>query len=171
MQATTALILWGLLTLFFLFAEALTPQLLCIWFSVGSLVALICAALGVPFWVQPVVFLLVSGAMVLAMRPLSKKFKALSKEHLSANRILGRHATVVETIDPDQGLGQIRVDRAIWSAKSVDGSVMEKGIRVKVVKIEGVRAIVRLSRMQPNQEAAEETAETKKTDAVDAAAE
>ena len=152
MNPTSAMLLWGALTLVFLLVEALTPQLLCIWFAAGSVAALVIAAVGLEFWVQVVAWILVSAAMVALMRPLSKKFQQRTAEHLDATRILGRHAVVVESIDPDRGVGQVRVDRAIWSAKSASGEPLAAGVRVKVVKIEGVKAVVRLSRVQPEDE-------------------
>ena len=152
MTQTSALILWGVLALIFLLIEALTPQLLSIWFSVGALVALALAAIGVQFWLQIVAFVVVSAAVLFLMRPLSEKFKKTEEAHLNANRILGRHATVVEPIDPERGTGLIRVDGAVWSAKSVDNAPIANGVRVKVHKIEGVKAVVRLSRVQPGEE-------------------
>ena len=152
MNTTSAILLWGALTLVFLLVEALTPQLLCVWFAVGSVGALAAAAFGLEFWVQIVAWVIVSVAMVALMRPLSKRFQNRTVEHIDATRILGRHAIVVESIDPDRGVGQVRVDRAIWSAKSVTGEPIAAGVRVKVVKIEGVKAVVRLSRVQPEDE-------------------
>ncbi|MBP3686624.1 MAG: NfeD family protein [Clostridia bacterium] len=152
MNPTSAMLLWGALTLVFLLVEALTPQLLSVWFAVGALAALVCAALGGPFWLQVLVWVVVSALVVLLMRPLSKRFKEAAKEHTNANRIIGRHATVVEAINPNVGAGQIRVDRAIWTARGVTEEVIPVGARVKVVAIEGVKAVVRLSRVQPEDE-------------------
>ncbi len=149
MNTTSALILWGVLVLAFLLCEALTPQLLCIWFSVGALASLVAAALHAPFWLQVLLFVLVSVAMVLLMRPLSRKFKSRVELRAGADRIIGRHGIVVQTISPDRGEGQICIDGAVWSAKSVEGDVLAEGVRVKVLCIEGVRAVVRLSRVQP----------------------
>lgn len=159
MSYTAALLLWGGATLVFLLVEALTPQLLSVWFAAGSLVALIAAFFGAEFWLQILLWLAVSAAMVFAMRPLSRKFRNTRVEHLNAARIIGRYAVVVQKIDPDAATGQIRVDGAIWSAKpKEEGAVIEEGVRVKISAIEGVRAVVRVSRMQP-EEPSDETGE------------
>ena len=152
MNPTSAMLLWGALTLVFLLVEALTPQLLSVWFAVGALAALVCAALGCDFWIQIVVWIAVSALVVILMRPLSTRFKEASHERMGANRIIGRHATVVEAINPNVGAGQVRVDRAIWTARGVTEEVIPVGTRVKVVAIEGVKAVVRLSRVQPEDE-------------------
>lgn len=151
MNQTTELLLWGVFALIFLLAEALTPQLLSIWFSFGALVALAAAALSLPFWLQILVFLLASIAAVFAMRPLSRKFRIKSEERLNANRIIGRHGIVVQAIDPAKNEGLIRIDGAVWSAKSEGEEVVSEGVRVKVLRIEGVRAVVRVSRIQPEE--------------------
>ena len=152
MNPTSAMILWGSFAIVFLFVEAMTPQLLSIWFSVGALAALIAAALSAPFWLQILIFLFVSVGVVFAMRPLSQKFRIRSEEHMNANRIIGRHGIVVQTIDPVKNEGQIRVDGAIWSAKCEGETPIVEGVRVKVQRIEGVKAVVRVSRIQPEEE-------------------
>jgi len=68
----TAVYLWlGAIILFALF-EALTVGIVSIWFAIGSLGALIAAALHAPIWLQVVVFLAVSIATLLITRPLIK---------------------------------------------------------------------------------------------------
>ncbi len=152
MNSTSAMILWGVFALVFLLAEALTPQLLSIWFSAGALVALVAAVLHAPFWLQVLLFLVASVGAVFAMQPLSRKFRVRSEERMNANRIIGRHGIVVKTVDSAKNEGQIRVDGAVWSAKSEEEAPIAEGVRVKVLRIEGVRAVVRVSHVQPERE-------------------
>ena len=50
--------------------EAMTVDLVAIWFAIGALAAILPAAIGAPFWVQLVVFLAV-GLLTLALtRPM-----------------------------------------------------------------------------------------------------
>ena len=41
------------------------------------------------------------------------------------------------------GTGQIKIGTEVWSAKSEDESVIEENSKVEVVKIDGVKAVVK----------------------------
>lgn len=157
MNQATAILLWGVLTLLLLIIEALTPQLVCIWLAAGSLVALIVAALGGIFWLQLVIWVVASALLLVATWPLSRGFKQRTKESFGARRIIGRHGIVTEDVVPLTGGGQIRVGGQSWSAQSATAEPILAGARVTVVGIEGVRAVVRPSRRQPEPEAAPAT--------------
>ena len=49
---------------------------------------------------------------------------------------------VIVTIDNMNATGQAVVDGQEWSARSADGSIIEKGTKVKVQSISGVKLIV-----------------------------
>ena len=57
-------------------------------------------------------------------------------------RIIGKTALVISDIDPELGVGQVRVGTEKWSAKSDNGSKISEGTNVKVVGIEGVKLVV-----------------------------
>jgi len=50
---------------------------------------------------------------------------------------------VLETIDPLQATGRVRIDREEWRAQSADDTVIPVNSRVEVVRVEGTRLIVR----------------------------
>ena len=58
----------------------------------------------------------------------------------NADRVIGHEGVVIVAIDPVAGKGQVKVDGQIWSAKC-DVSV-EEGAKVKVLALEGVKAVV-----------------------------
>ena len=133
--------LWFLLLIATGIFEAATAGLVCIWFSIGSLAALILAACGAGVWVQIIAFIVVSAASLLITRPLVKKH--ISSKTISTNhdRIIGAECVVTEDIDNLNGTGAIKAGGLEWSAKST-GDVIPKGSTVVVTKIEGVHAIV-----------------------------
>ena len=69
-----AWIVWLVLMIVFLMAEASTVSLVSIWFAVGSLGALIANLLNAPFWLQITVFFVLSATLLACLRPLVKKF-------------------------------------------------------------------------------------------------
>ena len=138
-------VLWIVLGIALAIAEAFTATLLIIFFSVGALAAAGAAALGAPLPVQVVVFAIVSGLSVGALRPTILRHARPALETgdtpFGIEAIEGSRGTVLEEVDTDRGM--IRIDGEIWQARSFDGT--EKylpGERVRVVKVNGATAIV-----------------------------
>ena len=138
-------VIWIVLGIALAIAEAFTASLLIIFFSVGALAAAGAAALGAPLLVQVIVFAVVSGLSVGALRPIILKHARPALESgetpIGLEAIEGSHGTVLEEVDG--GHGMIKIDGEIWQARSFDGN--EKylpGERVRVLKVKGATAIV-----------------------------
>lgn len=137
-------VIWLGAMILFAVAEALTPSvLISIWFSVGALGALVTSFLTPNFWVQLVVFLAVSCAAFALVRPLAKKYFTPGTQRTNADRLIGQEAIVTETIDNLAGTGQASISGQIWTARGEDNTPIEAGARVTVLRIEGVKLIVR----------------------------
>ena len=129
---------WVVALVVFLIVEAVTAGLVSIWFVFGSLVALICAALGAAVWLQIFWFVIVSVATLVLTRPLVKRYVD--------SRSIGRAAVVTERIDNLAATGAVKLDGVVWTARSTDDAVaIETGEHVTVRAIEGVKLIVERS--------------------------
>ncbi|MCL2513007.1 MAG: NfeD family protein [Oscillospiraceae bacterium] len=136
-------IFWLSLTLVFLAAEAMTVQLVTIWFAVGSAAALITSAVGIKSTlIQIIVFTAVSTAALVFTRPFVKKYVKPKIVPTNADAIIGTEGIVTETVDSVRGKGAVNVRGIIWTAKTADGSVINKDELVTVEKIDGVKLIV-----------------------------
>jgi len=124
--------------------EALTAQLVSIWFVAGGVVALIANVCGADFWVQITLFAFVSTLTLLGTRPFVKKLMNFKKEETNTDRYIGKYAVVIIEINNTLGVGQAKVLGSIWTAKSADGSIIPVGANVLVKAIEGVKLIVEL---------------------------
>ncbi|MDD6176103.1 MAG: NfeD family protein [Firmicutes bacterium] len=122
--------------------EALTAQLISIWFVAGGIAALIACLCGVHFWWQLACFLIVSTVALAATRPLVKKLLVRKKVCTNADRVVGMTAVVTEEINNSLGQGLVNVSGNIWSARSVDQSVIPVGRNVQVQAIQGVKLMV-----------------------------
>lgn len=122
--------------------EAATVGLVCIWFAGGALAALIAAALGAPVWLQIVVFLVISAGLLALLRPFARKFinAKITPTNVDAN--IGKTAVVVEPIDNLRGTGRVMIGSVDWTARSTDGSIIEKDALVRILRIEGVKVSV-----------------------------
>ncbi len=136
------LVAWAAVMIVMLVIEAVTFNLLTIWFAVGALAAIIAAALGASFPLQMSVFFVVSGVLLMSLMPYMRRRTAAKHTATNADRIIGCEAVVTEEIDGISGTGQINVIGSIWSAKSEDGAKIAKGEHVIVNEITGVKAVV-----------------------------
>ena len=134
---------WVVALVVFLILAALPAGLVSIWFVFGSLVALICAALGAAIWLQIFWFVIVSVATLVLTRPLVKRYVDSRSVATNADRSIGRAAVVTERIDNLAATGAVKLDGVVWTARSTDDAVaIETGERVTVRAIEGVKLIV-----------------------------
>lgn len=137
------LVLWIALLIVFIVAEAVTVQLTTIWFALGSLAALIANLCSAEVWLQWVIFAAVSLVALAVTRPFVKKLTVKRIQPTNADRFLGEKGIVEETIDNTEGKGLVKVKGALWTARSVDGALIEKGESVQVERIEGVKLMVK----------------------------
>ena len=124
--------------------EGATAQMVCIWFVLGGIAALVTSIFTDAIWIQLTVFVAVSLVSLLVTRPLVKKVMSFKKEDTNADRYVGKTGIVAETICNEEGKGQVNISGNIWTARSMDQSVIPKGSFVMVDAIEGVKLVVHL---------------------------
>ncbi len=141
-------LIWLGLMVAFTVLELSTVSLVAIWFSAGSLAALIVSLITDSLPVQIGAFLLVSIVLLYLLRPFVRKHVNTLKTSTNADRVIGMRCRVVETIDNANGHGIVNAAGRTWTARSNDNSVIEAGQWIDVLAIEGVKVIVKLSAQQ-----------------------
>jgi len=137
-------VIWLIAMVLLLAVEAMVPGLISIWFALGSLAALIAAALNAPLWLQLGWFFVVSVAALALTRPLARKYVNARVKPTNADMILGRECVVTEGIDNIRGTGAVTVGGKVWTARMEnDEEKAEVGEVLKTIRIEGVKLIVR----------------------------
>ena len=134
-------IVWLVLMVVFLIAEASTVQLICIWFAAGSLVAMLVSLLGGAVWLQVLVFFTLSIVLFAMLWPLAKKHFKPKLVATNADALVGKLCTVTEDIDPVEG-GRVKLGDVTWSARSETGEALTAGTQVKILKIQGAKVYV-----------------------------
>ena len=124
-------------------AEAMTADLVAIWFMPAALISMILALVDVPLWIQIVAFIvLVAVFLVLSKTFLRKYLKKRPQESTNADALLGQTAIVTEELNNLAQSGAVRVNGLEWSARSADDAItVEKGQLVVVREISGVKLI------------------------------
>ena len=126
-----------------LLIDIVTLGLTTIWFAGGSLVAFFVAIFGGPFWLQFVLFFVVSLLLLLFTRPVAVKYINRSRIRTNYESMPGREGRVTERIDNFNESGTVVVGGQEWSARTIaDGMVIEPGTKVLVREIRGVKLIV-----------------------------
>jgi membrane protein implicated in regulation of membrane protease activity len=102
-------------------------------------------AIAVPgmLWLQIVIGLIASAAMLVAIRPLlQRKMHHHGELKTGIAHVVGRSGVVVKEISPDGG-GSIKLAGELWTARPFDGtSTIAPGSRVEVMEIDGATAVV-----------------------------
>ena len=142
MHMDTMVIIWLSVMVFFILLEAVTTQLVGIWFAVASMVTLVFALFGVPQWAQFVIFVVCTVLMLIITRPLVKRAMKGVKTRTNADRTIGMTALVIQEINNKKAEGQVQVSGQIWTARSLGGNAIPEGAEVTVHSIEGVKLIV-----------------------------
>lgn len=139
---TVEQILWLGAFVVFLAIETGTLGLVSIWFAVGSLGALLVAWLGGVFWIQAVVFLVLSCASLACLRPLVKKYIAPKIKATNADSLIGLETLITGDVDNIQAKGELLLGGVPWCARSTSGEPIPAGTLVRIDRIEGVRLYV-----------------------------
>ena len=95
-----AAIIWAGLIVVFLIVEAACPiHLVSLWFAAGALVAAIAAWLSAPIWLQLVLVVLVSGALLACLWPLVRKYLNPKVTATNIDSVIGSIGLVTAAID------------------------------------------------------------------------
>lgn len=140
----------GAAVLFFI-GEMISEGFALMWFGIGAAVA---AGLGfldvytsanIGIWWQLLAFAVISTALFAMSRTIFKRFtKDASRKGVAADRMIGKVGVVTEPIDPMTAKGMVRVDKEDWRAESEDDKPVQAGARVEVMRLEGVRLVVKI---------------------------
>lgn len=131
---------WVVATLVLGFGEIVTAGFFMLPFAVGAFVATILAWLDVAPIVQLLTFIGVSLVSLFLLQTFVRKGDE-DTPLMGSNRMLGQRGRVIETIDPQTGVGRVRVETEDWRA-TTDGPDLQVGTAVLVVGIRGTRLVV-----------------------------
>lgn len=135
-------IYWLIVLAILIFIEIITLGLTTIWFAGGALIAFIVSLFYDNLLLELILFLVISMALLYFTRPIVLKYFNPKRTKTNYEGVIGKEALVIATIDNINATGQVVVDGQEWSARSLDGNVLEKGTKVKIQGITGVKLMV-----------------------------
>jgi membrane protein implicated in regulation of membrane protease activity len=139
--------IWTLAAVIFFIGEMATAgSIFALPFGLGAALAAILAFAGVGVTWEWVAFVVASGVASAVLWPLGKRMdrRGTPSEGTPGSRSwIGQRAEVIAGIPGGvAGTGLIRLEREQWRAESADGTPIEAGAVVQVVRIDGTRAVV-----------------------------
>lgn len=136
--------MWLIIAGFCFILEIVTVGFFIFWFGIGALLAMITSFIFPDNIIMQVsVFVISSILLLLLTKPIANKIAKKEKSvATNAFSIIGKKGIVTQDINPTIGIGQIKVSGEVWSAKTEDGSNLEKGSEITIIKIDGVKAVV-----------------------------
>jgi membrane protein implicated in regulation of membrane protease activity len=113
-------------------------------FAFGAAVATVVSLVGVGAALSAVVFVATSAIVFAALRPVAQRHRHLPPAiRTGAAALVGKRAVVLERIANHEGVGCVKIDGEVWTARSFDeDEVIDAGERVEVVEIRGATALV-----------------------------
>ncbi len=137
-------IIWLSLFVVMLIVEALGPNLVSIWFSFGALVSLIVSFIpGVPWWVEVIVFVVISAATLLALRPVFRKYLKRNEFKSNIDSFQGKRGYVIEDITYLKP-GAVKIGDVSWTAVPLDQKTeIKENEIIEVIGIKGNKLIVK----------------------------
>jgi membrane protein implicated in regulation of membrane protease activity len=110
--------------------------------AIAAATAAIVALAGAGLAIQWIVFIAVSAASLLVLRPVARRhLRTPAQLRTGTAALVGSRAVVLERVDGHGG--QVKLAGEVWSARSYDeDEAYEPGTRVEVLKIDGATALV-----------------------------
>lgn len=137
----SSVILWILVAIGFFVVDILSSGFCFILLAAGSIAASICAAFGMEFSVQIIVFAFVNIISIAAGYPwLKKKFKkGFKKTPLMEENYIGK---VMESDKDIKDKCQIKVGGEYWTAVNT-GEKIKCGDKFQITGIEGIKLLIK----------------------------
>jgi membrane protein implicated in regulation of membrane protease activity len=137
-------ILWLIAAVVLAVAEAMNTSFFLFPFAIGAAGAAAVGLVGAGTPIAVVVFAVLTAVSFTTLRPIARRhLSAPPQIRTGTAALIGRRAIVLERIANDEGVGCVRIDGEVWTARSYDDdAVLEPGTRVHVMEIRGATALV-----------------------------
>lgn len=126
-----------------LIVESATQDIVSIWFSLGALIALAISFFS-PWWVEVIVFLVVSIVALICTRPIVKKMMSRGERKTNTDDFIGKKLIAHSDISKYDA-GQVKLNGIIYQAILMEDEyeTIPKDSIVEVIAIKGNKLVVK----------------------------
>lgn len=142
--------IWLIAAVALLYAEVHTQAFFALFFALGALAAAIASVFGVDFWIQLIVFAVVSLAGVFGARRFVKQ--VMERRHKSAvitgmyGGMVGQDALTLDEVGDEHHPGHAQLARTRWLAISNGPNAIPANTSVTVTDVRGTTLIVKVKK-------------------------
>lgn len=134
-------LLWLIVAIIFAIAEAMTPSLTLIWFSIGALILIFLSTFIKSILIQVILFGIISVTLLIVTTKIIVKKDENHQYDTNLQAIVKKSGVVRKDILPNE-TGIVVVENEEWSAISANNEAILENTEVEILKIEGVKLIV-----------------------------
>ena len=137
-------VIWLIVAVVFAVAEVINLSFYLFPFAIGAAGAALVDLAGGATAVSWITFAVLTAVSFTIVRPIARRHVNMPPQiRTGTAALVGRTGIVTERIDNDRGLGRVRIDGEVWTARCYDEDcVIEPGKRVHVMEIRGATALV-----------------------------
>lgn len=136
-------LVWFAVLVIAIIIELMTTDLSSIWAALGGLLAMLVALFCHIWWVQLLVFIIVTLLGLFLIKPYVKRYVGRNEVKTNSDALVGKIGIVSMDITNGE-VGAVYIDGKEWSALAKDpDDTISKDTKVEVVAIEGVKLIVK----------------------------
>ncbi|HEY7621076.1 MAG TPA: NfeD family protein [Solirubrobacteraceae bacterium] len=136
--------IWLIVAVVFAVAEAVNLSFYLFPFAIGAAGAAVVGLAGGEAAVEWITFAVLTAVSFTVVRPIARRHISMPPQlRTGTAALIGRTGIVTERIVNDDGLGKVRIEGEVWTARAYDeDQVIEAGTRVHVMEIKGATALV-----------------------------
>lgn len=136
---------WLIVAGIFLIGEIFTAGFLIFWLGIAAILTMIVSLFTDNIIVQTAVFVISSGILLFFTKPFVDKYINKNKDNVATNAfsLIGKKGVVIKEMGSSTSFGQVKIGEEIWSAISEDSTPIKIGTEIEVVKIDGVKLVVK----------------------------
>jgi membrane protein implicated in regulation of membrane protease activity len=139
-----AWVLWLIAAVIFAVAEVINLSFYLFPFAIGAAGAAVVGLAGGGVALELVTFAALTGVSFTVVRPIARRHLTVPPQiRTGTAALVGRTGIVTQRIANDEGVGAVRLDGEVWTARAYDeDQVIDVGTRVHVMEIRGATALV-----------------------------
>lgn len=136
---------WLIVAGVFLIGEIFTAGFLIFWLGIAAVLSMFVSIFTDNLIIQASVFVIASGLLIFFTKPFVDKYITKNQKSVKTNAfsVIGKKGIVTKEMSSTSKFGQVKVDEEIWTAVSEDSKPIPEGAEIEVVKIDGVKLVVK----------------------------
>ena len=137
---------WLIVAGIFFIGEMFTAGFLIFWLGIAAILAMLISLITPSILIQTAVFVIASALLLFLTKPFVDKYITKNKTSVATNAfsLIGKKGIVIKEMNTTpSSFGQVKVGEEIWTAISEDTNKIDEGTEIEVVKIDGVKLVVK----------------------------